>query len=257
MPHLRSKEGVRILKRYVANWPSVLAVYSSFKKQTNAKFKDGQVVPLSKDNYRIFYGEIYRRHLQDHGFDIYEQRGKILVQTPDGLQLYLLDNNDTPYLLVFDEIYLMRIYGMPDLSNRIAIDIGASIGDTALFFCKRGARVYGYEIMQDRYNAALENIRLNHMQDRVTIFNEPATADRINTLIQKNGWENVFLKIDCEGCEYELVPRMDFSKITDVIMEYHDDPKPLLSILQNAGFSTKLDAKEVTIRASKFSNQVV
>jgi regulator of replication initiation timing len=79
MPHLRSKEGVAMLKHYVDNWVSVLLVYTNLKKQTVVKFKDGVNVLLSKSDYSQFYDHLYRKYLQDHGFHICDDYGRLLV----------------------------------------------------------------------------------------------------------------------------------------------------------------------------------
>jgi hypothetical protein len=80
MPHLRSREGVVLLKRYVDNWPSVLIVYSGIKRSTIAKFKDGMAIELKKQDPFDFYGELYSRHLKDNGFGCLQQEdGKIIV----------------------------------------------------------------------------------------------------------------------------------------------------------------------------------
>jgi len=45
----------------------------------------------------------------------------------------------------------MQVYGKPDLTGKVAIDIGAVVGYTALFFKKCGAKsVYGYKLDQAR-----------------------------------------------------------------------------------------------------------
>jgi tRNA G37 N-methylase Trm5 len=159
-------------------------------------------------------------------------------------------NKDKTSLLVFDEIYLMRIYGKPNLENRVVIDVGASIGDTTLFFCKCGAKVYGYEISKARYDIAIENVRLNNLQDKVILFNDAATAKNVNDLIEKEGLDGVFLKVDCEGCEYELLPKINLTRINDIIMEYHGTPNLLLDIMKKEGFKTRLNRKEITIYAT-------
>src|SRR5919108_5507457 len=91
MPHLRSAEGVGMLKKYVNNWFSVLMVYSSIKRSTIAKFKDGMVIELTKQYPFDFYGELYRRYLEDNGFrSLQQEDGKIIVHTPQGYQIKVL-----------------------------------------------------------------------------------------------------------------------------------------------------------------------
>ena len=60
------------------------------------------------------------------------------------------------------------------------------------------------------------------MQDRITLIEEPATADKINSL------QYDFIKIDCEGCEYDLLPNLELDGASELVMEYHKSPDPLL-----------------------------
>jgi hypothetical protein len=245
MPHLRSAEGIAMIKRYVNNWSSVLLVYSNIKKSVTVKFKDGDTAELSKKDYGSFYEKLYRKHLEDNGFSYHAEN---MIKTPDGLTLML---PNSIYSLVFDEIYLMQVYGRPDLTGKVAIDVGAAIGDTALFFKKCGAKfVYGYELNQARVRIAEKNIEMNGMSNSVIVYNKKATVEELHKLMTTVN-DPVFLKLDCEGCEYDIVPRLDMSKVTHVVMEYHMKPEPLMEALTRAGFSNVLlDRKALTIRAS-------
>ena len=231
MPHLRSAEGIAMMKRYVNNWSSVLLVYSSLKRNVTVRFKDGDTAELSKKDYDAFYEKLYRNHLEDNGFSYPAEN---TIKTPDGLTLMLPQNS--VYSPVIDEIYLMQVYGKPDLTGKIAIDIGASIGDTALFFKKCGAKsVYGYELDEARVRIAEKNIEMNGMGDSVVIYNKKATAEELHKLMKTIN-DQIFLKLDCEGCEYDIIPKLDMSKVTNVVMEYHMKPEPLIEALTKAGF---------------------
>ncbi len=51
------------------------------------------------------------------------------------------------------------------------------------------------------------------------------------------------LKMDCEGCEYSNIEKLEerhFKKIENIIMEYHQGPKNLPSILETMGFRVDL-----------------
>jgi hypothetical protein len=245
MPHLRSAEGIAMIKRYVNNWSSVLLVYSKLKRNVTVKFKDGDTAELSKKDYEAFYEKLYRKYLEDNGFSYSAEN---MIKTPDGLTLML---PNAMYSLVFDEIYLMQVYGKPNLTGKVAIDIGAAIGDTALFFKKCGAKsVYGYELDQARARIAEENIKMNRMGDSVVVYNKKATIEELHRLMSTIN-DPIFLKLDCEGCEYDIIPKLGMSKVTDVVMEYHMKPEPLIEALAKAGFSNiSPDKKALVIRAS-------
>lgn len=234
-----------MVKRYVDNWPSILLVYSNLKRSMTVKFKDGDTAELSKRDYSAFYEKLYRKYLEDNGFSYPAEN---MIKTPDGLTLML---PNATYSLVFDEIYIMQVYGKPDLTGKVAIDVGAAIGDTSLFFKKCGAKsVYGYELDLARVKIAEENIRRNGMAGSVVVYNKKATVEELHNLMATID-NQIFLKLDCEGCEYDIIPKLDMSKVTDVVMEYHMKPGPLMEALARAGFSSiSLDRNAIMIRAS-------
>ena len=144
----------------------------------------------------------------------------------------------------------MQVYGKPDLTGKVVIDVGAAIGDTAIFFKKCGAKtVYGYELDDARVRIAQKNIKMNGMDHSVVVYNKKATAEELHKLMATIN-DPIFLKLDCEGCKYGILPKLDMSKVTDVILEYHGKPGPLMEVLGKAGFlDIRLDRKAVMIKA--------
>jgi hypothetical protein len=226
--------------KYVTNWFSVIPLYSKMKSNTVARFRDGKQVVVYSDSYLYFYEELYRRYLEDRGF-VYETQGETtVVKTPCGLELRLAK---LPYSFVLDEIFVMKVYGDLDLKGRSVIDIGASIGDSAIYFSSLGAsKVYGFEMESELCEVAEENIKRNNLTDKVQVFNQQATAKLIDTFILQNVLKNILMKIDCEGCEYEIVYNMSdesFQCLNDIIMEYHGSAKPIVRKLSAMGFRTR------------------
>ena len=228
-----------MLKAHVSNWFSVLMVYKGLKKSVGAKFRDGTVINVSRADHSEFYEYLYRKHLSENGFAFGSQDGQNLVTTPDGLQLVVPNF----FSLVFDELYLMRIYGQPDLTSKKVIDVGAAVGDTALYFAKLGAsHVYAFEMDKSRCEMARTNINRNNMQERITLFEEPATSDKINRLPYD------FIKVDCEGCEYDLIPGLTLDGVSELVMEYHKSPDPLVEVLGEKGFDVAVNMEILSAR---------
>jgi hypothetical protein len=274
MPYLNTLSGLLLVTRYVKNWYSLLALYSHIIPESTIKFKDGMSIVISKrsrevegklneafglpretltwlqnsNNFDVFYEELYRRHLKDNGFT-YDTTEPTVVRTPGGLEIAILP----PYSFVLDEIFLMKIYGEPDLNGRSVIDVGASIGDSSLYFATLGAsKIYGFETDENRYNIARKNIKSNNMIQKIEIYNEDATAEVLKSLIFKKELKDVFIKLDCEGCEYSLFQNTDpsvFDRIKDVVMEYHRKPEPLIKTLIESQFEVK--KQKTKIFASK------
>ena len=81
-----------------------------------------------------------------------------VVTTPKGIKF----NIDMFDPLIFSETFLSDIhFSAFDLSNKIVIQAGGFIGDTALYYASRGAKVYSFEPDVNSYKLALENIKLN------------------------------------------------------------------------------------------------
>ena len=140
MPHLRSLTGVSMLRKYVSNWFSVIGVYVGFLSETTASFRDGKKVVVSRKRYQDFYEELYKRHNIDHGFAYTrDEQGNTITTLPNGLRLTF--GHEKNYSFVLDEIFVMRVYGEPNLKNRVVVDVGAAIGDSELYFASLGAEV--------------------------------------------------------------------------------------------------------------------
>lgn len=250
MPHLKSFAGLRMSVKYVRNWYSVLGHYLNILSSTTARFKDGHNIIIHKNNFLQFYEELYVRYLKDQGFT-YERLGKnVMVKTPQG---FLLKLPKPPYSFVLDEIFIMRVYGKHDLTGRVVIDIGSSIGDSSIYFTSLGAtEVLSFEIDKSLCYLAEENIRLNNLSSKIHVYNERATSEVVRKLISQQHLKNIFMKIDCEGCEVEIINNMDDNTIkciSDLVLEYHYDVKPLSDKLKSAGF--KVRRKKEILFASK------
>jgi hypothetical protein len=256
MPYLLTFSGISIARRYLLNWYSLIFVYLGISPNTIAEFRNGKKIKVSKHDYEEFREELFQQYLKDRGFKYTVQNGKLFVETNNKIRLFLIPG----YSNVLDEIYLLKVYGSERLDGRPVIDIGASIGDSSLYFARLGAsKVYSYEVDVRRYNIAVENIRINKMTDVIEIYNEEGNSKNISSLIQENKLSKVFLKLDCEGCENEVILRLTdatFRSINDIIMEYHAKPSHIVNKLVRLGYtvrkSTRLSAREgfITARSS-------
>jgi FkbM family methyltransferase len=62
--------------------------------------------------------------------------------------------------------------------EKIVIDIGANLGDSSLFFAKKGFKVIGFEPLNKVYEIALENIKLNNLEGKITLVNKGVGAKK-------------------------------------------------------------------------------
>jgi len=187
-----------------------------------------------------FYEELYRRYNQDAGF-VYQSG---LIELPNGLK-FITGSEKSPSF-VLDEIFLMKVYGEPDLNGRTAIDVGASIADSTLYFAKLGAsKIIAFEPNQERFETAQKNIELNNFSKIIEIHEYGLGGGEgdmsLEKLISEIKDGDIFLKIDCDGCEYEMLSSTSdstFSKISEIVMEYHAKASPLISRLEGLGYRT-------------------
>jgi FkbM family methyltransferase len=162
--------------------------------------------------------------------------------------------------------------------NFVVIDVGAHIGAFTVYAAKNAKNgiVYSYEPYSENFRLLKENVKLNDLRNvkifnlgilgkkkkvRLyldetndaghSIFNKAKDFEVINCVSLQDVFDDNkikfcdFIKIDCEGAEYEILfntPKGYFDRIGMIALEYHDgmykrknlnDMKRLLS---NMGF---------------------
>ncbi len=175
---------------------------------------------------------------------------------------------------VLKEYLLGEQYAKLETKNRDVLDIGASLGDTAIYFAMRGAkRVISLEVYPATCEIAKLNIEKNGFAEIITLLNEGAGVSgslnldrsllarrsseahesggdisiRISSLpeiVARFGLQNAILKVNCEGCEYDLFSGASDGALrhfSQIMLEYHYRGAGQISrILKQAGFSVKV-----------------
>ncbi|MGC9107451.1 MAG: FkbM family methyltransferase [Infirmifilum sp.] len=169
--------------------------------------------------------------------------------------LYLLAKGEPLILSHFSAMYPIEVAG------RTVVDIGAYVGDTVLYFLKRGARyVIAYEPLY--YEYVRENAELNKVADLVDVrpyglwfedgqlcIGGEGTATglypgfvEINVRAIDRELSQIpddsVVKMDCERCEWGLLitPCSIIKKISDYIIEIHGPAVPIVQKMENCGF---------------------
>lgn len=189
-------------------------------------------------------------------------------------------------------VFAREDYKLMHVENRNVLDVGANIGDSALWFALKGAsKVYAVEPFPAVYSILVKNIELNSMNEIIYPINAAVSAEKGNVKLNSNiettlalraeqdpsgdvlikkipileivgnyqGEREWVLKLDCEGCEYELLEKSieSFNIFTEIIMEYHrPDPEPLLRALSKQGFSVDIVKKEKVKQNKQVSSQL-
>jgi hypothetical protein len=183
--------------------------------------------------------------------------GNFMATLPNGLRFESSREGLIDSLCMLAERFVADEYSWLDVMGRIVVDVGANIGDSPLYFVKRGARfVYGYEPDPTAYAAAVHNLRLNGISNAEIIKaavgtgvqSAPNAAVTLNDIIDHIAADNpgvdIVCKIDCEGCEYEIMESENVLNalrlLSQVMIEYHwRSPEPLVAKLRDGGFEVE------------------
>jgi FkbM family methyltransferase len=158
------------------------------------------------------------------------------------------------YATIWD-VFVDEQYVYLNVKGKNVLDIGAFIGDSPIYFILKGAKkVYAIEPHPDAYNEMLENIKLNNMEDKIIPINVGISynsdyvtinvkdipsvitalfdsnnngikvpAGKLSDIIEKYNIDAQVLKMDCEGCEYDIILK-DYDTIKEfdeIGFEYH------------------------------------
>ena len=87
-------------------------------------------------------------------------------------------------------LYLIQ-YKWLNVKGKNVIDIGANIGDSAIYFALKGAKhVYAFEPYLYSCYIANKNARLNGLQDKITIVNQGCGGGEKTTIKIDSSYEN-------------------------------------------------------------------
>jgi len=176
---------------------------------------------------------------------------------------------NTTDLMAFTNVWFFQEYCIPGFEinkNDVVIDIGGHIGLFSIYasqFCTDG-KIFCYEPIKENFDLLTKNIELNRLQnvypfntevsksvDDITIYlnddeaghsmfleNANYRKAKSTTLAKIFSDNNIdkcnFLKLDCEGAEYEIIDSLTHDitkKIEKISLEYHHaDTEPSLLI---------------------------
>lgn len=178
-----------------------------------------------------------------------------LVITPNGIK-FKLERFDSG---IFSETFLHDIHYSEALRGKIVIQAGGFIGDTALYYASKGAKVYSFEPEPNSYKLALDNIKLNpELSNNIVMINYAIGKDEfidfpvneygsvgaggasayilkgyktiktrsisITKLLEEFKINTPFLlDLDIKGKEFDIINDNNISKFQKIRIEYSPD----------------------------------
>ena len=207
----------------------------------------------------------------------------VILETKSGIKIKLRVNSTD--LMAFTHVWLIEEYFKKNFEihdNDIVVDVGSHIGLFALYasqFCKHG-KIICFEPIKENHDMLLLNLELNNIKNVIT-YNKAVSKTNSPIRIYLNSDESGhsmfehqetyvdvdsvslpqiidehnmscidFLKLDCEGAEYEIIDNLNkskFDQIKKMVIEYHlADSKPHL--LQNLTDKLKSNSFKISTK---------
>jgi len=171
------------------------------------------------------------------------------------------------------EIFFNEDYSKLNVNNKTVIDIGGFIGDSAIYFISKGAKkCITLEPYPSNFKILLKNIEKNNLTDKIIpingfcsndskfdYFDEHYVGSSRSTSKSNSGQKiksfsllnmhdkydisDACLKIDCEGCEYEILdttPKNIIQMFSEIVLEFHNGFELLQKKLENYGFNVMI-----------------
>jgi|GEM_PF-4468942 len=209
-----------------------------------------------------------------------EKRNAPVAQRADGFfEFFFAETGrkiciDSPRIRTLSEVFFIQNYAALEPAGERVLDLGANVGDTAIYFMCKGAKyVYALEPYPKNCRRALQNIQRNGMGEQIKVINAGISRvegevlldpefhsdprndlkkfdkgvtvklQTIGRLVDEYGLKNAVLKLDCEGAEVGAIlesGRETLRAFKRIIMEYHHGYMDLKDKLESAGFYVKL-----------------
>jgi len=265
------------IRKIVKNWMAVVLFRIGVKKTLTIKFRDGKSTQFKnkKEYFEFWNSEFGQNELKQLKASYYKIKGNNVELEYQNKKLYFYYDtnkqlNNTMGLI--NENFIEGQYKRLDVEGKNVVDVGAALGDTAIYFTLKGAKhVYAFEPYPYFYNIAKKNIKLNHLEDKITLLNEGCgksgfvtikedyentgstelkefkkgkkiKIESLDEIVKRSNLKHAALKVDCEGCEYDLILNASdeaLKAFDQIIMEYHYGYRNLVKRLEQAGFKVK------------------
>lgn len=260
---MNSIKKLKMYKTVYRNYISVM--YHEWRGKTQIKviLKNGDLYKLNSYYIRRYPELISNKNININPSNLTDSNIKFSYKDKD--IILMCSGGDLP------GVFGREDYKFLDVDNENVIDIGANIGDSPIYFAINNAKiVIALEPYPYTYNIALENIIASNLKDQIILLNAGYGKDgttyvdpefkstggsdlknfkngkeieiiSLRTLLNKYNINHAVLKMDCEGCEYNILNEDNntLRKFIRIEMEYHYGYEKIKKKLEEAGFKVK------------------
>lgn len=255
------------------NWWVLVLFKLGFVRGVDLKLKDGGIVAKkNRDEYAKIFPLLTLQESAKRYPHLHIKINKHTINVGSAVFNYSTDRERQILIGLLKDV-ILGAYAWLNVKNKIVVDIGGYVGDTALYFALNGAKkVYSLEPYPYSFNMLLKNVKASRLSNKVTVINAGIGAKddstRIeqtyksdggfelksfkrgknvpiicfNTLLKTYNINDAVLKMDCEGCEYPSIlnsSRETLRKFSQIVMEYHYGYQTLVKYLKSCGFRVR------------------
>lgn len=255
-------------------WEKIMTIkkendFAETAKERKPPYKMGGVQSMIKT------GDVFDELQKQDIFEVAVEGVKILTEAPVSVDIQNMDLSflEKQHEGIYKEVIINNGYGLgEEIKGKTLIDVGANRGFVTLLALKMGAeKVIAVEPAKE--NLALLKLNIEHCgaSDKVTLVNKAVwgvgkidlfleqqgeifvvsdKGQKAKTITLKDlvkGQENLALKLDVEGSEYEIILNSDLQtlrKFSHIYMEIHAELNPkfkgfdlIKNKLKEAGFT--------------------
>jgi len=266
------------MRNIAKNWIEVALFRISVKKTLTIKFRDGKSAYFkNKKEYFEFWNSEFgqnelSKQLKTSNYKIKDKKIELNYQNKKIYFCYDKNKELVNTTGVIKDNFIDEQFKCLDVKNKDVVDVGANVGDTAIYFAFKDAKhVYAFEPYPYSYNIAKKNIKLNYLEERITLLNEGCgksgfvtikedyentggtdlknfkegkkiRIESLDEIVKRFNLKHAALKVDCEGCEYNFILNASdeaLKAFDQIIIEYHYGYRNLVKKLRQASFTVK------------------
>ena len=218
---------ILIIKKYAKNWLTIL--WKSLRNESSDVYlKNGVLI-------KNLIAPSLLMDVLNKGWNIVYHDPKYLILEKNKIKIKcrIKSGFDLGHI---SEIFSNDTYFI-DLKNATVVDIGASNGDSAIYFASIGANnVIALEPAKESYDLGVENIKMNNMEKQIHIINAGLSFKngrgelKISTLSPNANSLNPTEAIIKMGNKFDSISVVDMITLGNIVKEYNIDKIDLLKM---------------------------